>query len=309
MKTIGLLAMMLLLATAATAQPLVGYPDRLDTAVVRNYRMVYHDSRTSGPPVVLVHGLGTNLSVWREVIPHLATQARVLAPDLPGFGLSDKDGVPATPSFYADVLAAWLDTLQLTQVDVVGLSMGGQIGLMMALRHPNRIRRLVLAAPAGIETFTPEAAAQLKALFTAEAIAAMPPALYAQNVRRNFAHWNPDRFGWLLSQRAQMQERPDFRAYAEANARAVAGMLDEPVFEHLPQVQHPVLVVFGENDLLIPNRFFRPAETPADMLRLALERLPNAQGVMLPEAGHLLVLEQAEAFVAQVRRFLFAPED
>ncbi|QXD16258.1 alpha/beta hydrolase [Rhodocaloribacter litoris] len=305
MKLIGFLLMMLLTITGAVAQPLVGYPASLDTIEVQGYQMVYHDSGTFGPPVVLVHGLGTNLSIWREVLPRLSPEVRVLAPDLPGFGLSDKHDVPATPSFYADVLAAWLDTLGLAQVDVVGLSMGGQVALMMALRHPDRIRRLVVAAPAGIETFTPEAAAQLKALFTADAIAAMPPALYAQNVQRNFARWDPERYGWLLTQREQMQQRPDFRAYAGANARAVAGMLDEPVFEYLPRVPHPALVVFGEDDQLIPNRFFRPSETPADVLQRALDRLPNAEGVLLPGAGHLLVLEQPEAFVAQVRRFLW----
>ncbi len=305
MKTIGFLLMVLLAVTDAAAQPLVGYPSALDTVQVQNYRLVYYDSQTPGPPVVLVHGLGTNLSIWRAVWPLLRQKARVLAPDLPGFGLSDKQEVPATPSFYAEVLAAWLDTLKLAQVDVVGLSMGGQIALMMALQHPDRIRRLVLAAPAGIETFTPEAAAQLKALFTAETIAAMSPALYAQNVQRNFARWDPDRFGWLLEQRAQMQQRADFRAYAEANARAVAGMLDEPVFARLPEVPHPTLVVFGEDDQLIPNRFFRPTETPADILQVALERLPEAQGFLIPEAGHLLVLEQPEVFARQVLRFLF----
>ncbi len=305
MKTIGFLLMVLLAVTDAAAQPLVGYPSALDTVQVQNYRLVYYDSQTPGSPVVLVHGLGTNLSIWRAVWPLLRQKARVLAPDLPGFGLSDKQEVPATPSFYAEVLVAWLDTLKLAQVDVVGLSMGGQIALMMALQHPDRIRRLVLAAPAGIETFTPEAAAQLKALFTAETIAAMSPALYAQNVQRNFARWDPDRFGWLLEQRAQMQQRADFRAYAEANARAVAGMLDEPVFARLPEVPHPTLVVFGEDDQLIPNRFFRPTETPADILQVALERLPEAQGFLIPEAGHLLVLEQPEVFARQVLRFLF----
>ncbi|MDQ7039655.1 MAG: alpha/beta hydrolase [Rhodothermus sp.] len=305
MKTIGLLLMILFAVIDAAAQPLVGYPSSLDTVQVRNYRLVYYDSRTPGPPVVLVHGLGTNLSIWREVWPRLRQKVRVLAPDLPGFGLSDKHDVPATPSFYADVLAAWLDTLELAQVDVVGLSMGGQIALTMALQHPDRIRRLVLVAPAGIETFTPEAAAQLKALFTAETIVAMPPALYAQNVQRNFAHWDPDQFGWLLQQRAQMQRRTDFRAYAEANARAVAGMLDEPVFARLPEVSHPTLVVFGEADQLIPNRFFRPSETPADILQVALQRLPHAQGILISAAGHLLVLEQPEAFAQQVLRFLF----
>lgn len=297
--------MMLVAVPHAAAQPLAGYPAALDTIQVQGYRLVYHDSRTAGPPVVLVHGLGTNLSIWRAVVPLLRRKARVLALDLPGFGLSDKHNVPATPSFYAEVLVSWLDALGLRQVDLIGLSMGGQIALTLALRHPARVRRLVLAAPAGIETFTPEAAAQLKLLFTAEAIEAMPPALYAQNVQRNFAHWDPDRFGWLLQQREQMQRRADFRAYAEANARAIAGMLDEPVFARLPEVSHPTLVVFGEDDQLIPNRLFRPTETPADILQVALQRLPEAQGILIPHAGHLLVLEQPEVFAQQVLRFLF----
>jgi pimeloyl-ACP methyl ester carboxylesterase len=102
------------------------------------------------PPLALLHGVGTNRAVRRRVTPLLAGDRRVAAPDLPGFGAAP----PAGPGFaldeVADVLAGALEAELAAPFDVLGNSLGGAVALVLAERHPERIRRLVLAATAGL---------------------------------------------------------------------------------------------------------------------------------------------------------------
>ncbi|MDX5481154.1 MAG: alpha/beta hydrolase, partial [Hymenobacteraceae bacterium] len=87
-------------------------------------------------------------------------------------------------------------------------------------------------------------------------------------------------------------------------ARSVAAMVDEPVHDQLPQLQMPTLIVFGEQDALIPNKYFNPTLTTKYVAEIGQERIPNSQVVMVPEAGHMLQYEQPAAFNKAVRDFL-----
>lgn len=102
----------------------------------------------SGPPLLLVHGFPSNALAWSLVMDRLARRYRMLAPDQVGFGGSTREPRrPLTGDAYADRLADLLNALALDQVDVAGISWGGAISQQLALRHPVRVRRLVLAAP------------------------------------------------------------------------------------------------------------------------------------------------------------------
>ena len=114
----------------------------------------YHDAG-EGRPVVLIHGSGpgvTGWANWRLTIPVLAESRRVLAPDITGFGFTDK-----TPDDRYDMdiwrehLVGFLDALDLAQVDVVGNSFGGALALALAVHHPERVRRMVLMGAAGLD--------------------------------------------------------------------------------------------------------------------------------------------------------------
>ena len=303
-----LLMLSLMPTPTDTAETLPFYPAPIQSVTVDGTALAYYDSdpgaEASANVVLLVHGLGSNLSLWRHNLAALAAEHRVIALDLPGFGLSGKADVPATMPYFADTIAGFLDALGLAAVDYVGVSMGGQIGLTLALRHPKRVDRLVLASPAGIERFTDDEAAQLKALFTPQAVLHTPPAQYAANVARNFARYDSTAHGWLIAQRDAIASRDDFPDYAAANARAVAGMLDGPVFDRLGAVTQPTLILYGKRDHLIPNVYLHPTATTEAIARQALEAIPGSELHLIDEAGHLLNIEQADRFHDLVLQFL-----
>lgn len=117
-------------------------------------RTNYHDSGGAGTPVLLIHGSGPGVSAWanwRLVMPALAQQARVIAPDMVGFGYTER------PQGFVYSMDAWvrqavglLDALGIERTDLVGNSFGGALSLALAIAHPERVRRLVLMGSAGV---------------------------------------------------------------------------------------------------------------------------------------------------------------
>ena len=117
-------------------------------------RTNYHDSGGAGAPVLLIHGSGPGVSAWanwRLVMPALAQQARVIAPDMVGFGYTER------PQGFVYSMDAWvrqavglLDALGIERTDLVGHSFGGALSLALAIAHPERVRRLVLMGSAGV---------------------------------------------------------------------------------------------------------------------------------------------------------------
>jgi len=299
-----LLGLLLLVSsTPAVAQDtLPHYPDDVQTTTVDGREIAFVD-RGEGAPLLFVHGLGSNLSLWRETMDAFDASHRVLALDLPGYGLSDKDDVPGTMSFFAETVAGFLDERGIEEATVVGVSMGGQVALTLALRAPDRVRRLALVSPAGIESFSPKEAAALKDATTAEGIVDTPDEQVRENTALNFAEWS-DEYAWLIEQRHALSERDDFEAYAEANARSVAGMLESDERERFDEITVPMLVLFGAGDRLIPNQVLHGDVTTADVAERAEEVLPTATVRLVDDAGHLLMLERPAAFREALRSFL-----
>lgn len=112
----------------------------------------YHD-QGSGAPVVLIHGSGPGVTAWanwRLCIPELAKKFRVVAPDMVGFGYTERpDGVDYNMDMWVRHIVDFLDAMKLEQVDLVGNSFGGALALALTIRHPGRVRRLVLMGAAG----------------------------------------------------------------------------------------------------------------------------------------------------------------
>lgn len=113
----------------------------------------YHDVG-SGFPVLLIHGSGPGVSAWanwRLTIPALAGQRRVIAPDMVGFGFSERPvGIRYNLDTWVAQAVGLLDALEIDCADLVGNSFGGGLALALAIRHPTRVRRLVLMGAAGV---------------------------------------------------------------------------------------------------------------------------------------------------------------
>ena len=117
-------------------------------------RTNYHDSGGAGAPVLLIHGSGPGVSAWanwRLVMPALAQQARVIAPDMVGFGYSERpEGFVYSMDAWVRQAVGLLDALGIERTDLVGNSFGGGLSLALAIRHPERVRRLVLMGSVGV---------------------------------------------------------------------------------------------------------------------------------------------------------------
>src|SRR3954470_17457363 len=130
-----------------------GFEERFAEAKACRLRYLV-GGRADGEPVVLVHGLGGCAANWVDVAPRLAQHYRVLVPELPGHGLSSP--LPAVPnlSVFAERVAVVAEREDMLPAALVGHSLGGVVAIRMALRRPDHVSALVLAASAGISSTT-----------------------------------------------------------------------------------------------------------------------------------------------------------
>lgn len=255
------------------------------------------------PPLVLIHGLSSHMGYWEYQVPVLARTHRVLAVDLPGYGASGRPDAPYTPPWYADLLATWMETVGLTRAILVGHSMGGQISLTLALRHPEKVDRLVLAAPAGLETFAPGPARWMKDYWhEGRALEAREDELRATFSTLVFNRMDEGAEA-LLAERVRLGRHPAFRGTSVAVARSVAGMLDHPVYARLGEIAVPTLIVYGTDDRMIPNPAFTGGSTRAIAQR-GQRAIRGSELVMLDGAGHTVMHDDPEGFNGAVLDFL-----
>jgi len=282
------------------------YPGEVEALDVDGVQVAYVDAGPeTADAVVLVHGLGENIGFWELNMLPLSRHRRVVAVDLPGYGRSDKPEMAFTMAYYADVVEAVLAHLNIRRAVLVGHSMGGQVVLTSALRHPERVAGLILAAPAGIETFDAGEAAFLKGAVSTDIYMGQTEDQIRSNYRNNlFFAWKPA-YETQVKQRVQLGRSPEFKAYAWAVVQGIYAMLDGPVFDRLGEVQVPVLVMFGHQDALIPNPLLHGGEARS-VGKAAIAALPHAELVMIDAAGHMLQFEQPERFNAEVLRWLEA---
>lgn len=273
--------------------------------VLDSIPLAYSEAGKGEEAILFIHGLGGTRRHWGQTLPALSKEYRALAVDLPGYGDSRLQEVPEDSllHFFANSLLALMDSLSLSKTHVVGHSMGGQIAMLLALEHPERIQKLVLAAPAGIEAFT-EAEGQGLRTYAATAY---PQKLTEEKIRQNYTlnfYQTPEGAEELIQERLALNESSYFPIYANVLIKAVEGMLDTPLASRLPELEPPVLILFGKEDQLIPNRYLHPELTTEALARSGQQAIPKSQLIMLSEAGHLLMLEQPEEFNQALKNFL-----
>ncbi len=243
-----------------------------------------------GPPLLLIHGLTASHAGWEPTIEEFARGWRVIAPDLPGHGESDKPDAPYTVDFFAGIVRSLARELGVREAVVVGSSLGGQVALELAAWYPTFARALVLAAPAvGYSAAMRPVGQALQMLTSARVLRASLSRLFQQNFhdRTRIGH---------VTRRRILEERlaaPDFPAFARAVARSLGGVLTAEA-QPLERVTQPVLVIWGREDRLVPLR----------RSERLLRRIPHARLHVIDGCGHLPMLEQPTAFNRAVAGFL-----
>ena len=264
--------------------------------------IAYIDEGRGERTLILVHGLASNAGFWRYNIADLAKDYRVIAVDLPGYGRSSKGDYPYGMQFYADQILALMNELEIEKAVLTGHSMGGQIGITFALAYPDRIDALVLAAPAGIEPFDRGAGDWLKSVITINGVMSTPEDAIRRNLSGNFYRFS-SKWEWMVEERTRMAKAAEMREFAYTVTRSVDAMLDEPTTDLLPDLRVPVLIVHGRYDGLIPNPYLNPGR-PADVFRAGQQAIAGSVLVEIDKAGHMLQIEQPEAFNQAIRNYL-----
>ena len=240
-----------------------------------------------GSPVVFLHGLGGTRSSWGPQLRGLCDQFRCIAWDMPGYG----DSEPVEDLTYAtiaDRLVALFDELGLAKPDLVGLSFGGMHALHTAIRHPDRVGRLVLAdsSPAfgmdgtTVDDWTRDRLQPTDNGYTPADIAeSVIDAITARQLTGQIRHETIEAFGKISP--------AGFRA-------AVECLPKNDVRDELGSILHETLIIVGELD----------QETPVQYAQVLSDGLPNAELTILDGVGHLSPAEDPDRFNASVRRFL-----
>lgn len=258
-----------------------------------------------GETVIMIHGLGGNASHWKKNIETLSRKFHCIAVDLPGYGNSstvERGDADTQLDFYAEVIASLLKKLKIPTASVMGHSMGGQVSIILALTYPALVNKLVLVAPAGLETFTAAEANVLTGYANTAFYMAQDSAAIAKTYRANFFRM-PDAAEGLIKERIALKQCAGFEMYCRQIPMGVKGMLAHPVIDELKKISQRVLVLYGEEDALIPNKFLHPSLTVTAVAAMA-KSIPRSSIRMIPEAGHLLQYEKPEAVNEAVIQFL-----
>mgnify|MGYP002362800579 FL=1 len=265
-------------------------------------KLAYVDEGKGKETILMIHGLGSYLPAWKKNISELSKYYRVIAVDLPGYGKSSKLPHSGLMSFYAGVIAEFIQKLDLGPVNLAGHSMGGQISMVLALEKPELVKRLILVDPAGFEAFTAGQRNWFKDVMTPNLVRLTTVDAIETNLASNFYRM-PDDARFMIEDRIAMRDASDFEAYCLAVARSVYGMVEEPVLEKLTRIKMPTLIFFGENDMLIPNRYLNPGFT-SKIANTGAGLIKGSKLVMVPKCGHFMMFEKPDVFNTETRSFI-----
>jgi pimeloyl-ACP methyl ester carboxylesterase len=256
----------------------------MPTRQLPGVRLHYTDEG-SGPPLMLIHGIGADHKDWEFQIPPLARYYRVIAPDLRGCGLSEKAGDYRVPTFAAD-LWALLDALGIRQCPLIAHSMGGAVAMQMAIERTIRVPRMVLADT--LPSFVPDSyAKRLLFIYRFSMMfllgprrlgLAMAPRLYPAPEQE------------ALRQRARRQS---LRVSRQVYLETLRHLVTWSIADRLAELAMPVLVLAAEHDYV-----------PPALLEEFAAALPDARYKMFPGMHHNLQLEAPAAFNAAALEFL-----
>jgi pimeloyl-ACP methyl ester carboxylesterase len=278
------------------------YPYPVKTAQLKDATIAYIDEGTGDNTIIFIHGLGSYLRAWDKNIPELSKKYRCIAIDLPGYGKSSKEIHPASMEFYADVVAEFINKLKLKNVTLAGHSMGGQISMVFSLKYPEMLKNLILVDPAGFEAFNEGEKQWFRDVMTVNAVKLTPVQTIRANLILNFYDM-PEDAEFMITDRIALRDAKDFEKYCYTVAKSVHGMVDQPVINLIDRINVPTLIVFGENDNLIPNPYLHGGKTE-DIAKIGHEKIKGSKLVMIPECGHFAQYEKYQEFNNAVLDFL-----
>lgn len=275
-----------------TREDTTSSPEIGNTITAAGIATNYHDLG-SGEPVLLIHGSGPGVSAWanwRLTLPTLAKHHRVIAPDILGFGYTERpEGAEYNAETWLAHLVGLLDALNLEQVSIVGNSFGGALALRFATRYPDRVKRLVLMGSVGVLfPLTPG----LDAVWGYQ-----PSVANMRHLLDVFAYDQSYATDELAELRYRASTRPGVHeSYAAMFTEPRQQKVSEMAVSELDitNLRHDTLIIHGRDDQVIPL---------SNSLRL-LDLIPHSQLHVFARCGHWVQVEHSDRFNTLVNSFL-----
>ena len=267
--------------------------------------------QSAAPAIVLLHGKNFGGYYWESTARALlAAGYRVVMPDQIGWGKSSKPEIHYTFQLLAANTARLLDTLGIEKAVVLGHSTGGMLAVRFALTYPQRVGRLILEDPIGLEDYRAHIPAQTDATLYQAELANTDPAKIRAFYARYFAHPMPEISDPLAEVQIRITRSGEFPRWAKASALAYQMIYQQPVRAEYGLLAPPTLLIVGEQDRTVPLGVYAAPEARAamghfaELARAAAQEIPQAQVAVIPDCGHIPHLEKPEAFLNAVFGFL-----
>jgi pimeloyl-ACP methyl ester carboxylesterase len=262
---------------------------------VNGLQVCYQEMGQGDQTILIIPGLGTSVDFWQLVMPDLARHYHVVAMDPPGFGKSDKPDLHYSLKWITRQIVDFMDVKQIEHATLMGGSLGGHLALLVALEQPQRVDRLILMGSCGA---WPE-----PSIFTILGLVTLwQDPLVVDHLRRNWPkiYWDIVGSDGAVAERIfkyQMAMRADLKQFwpeGRAASRSLKSIFFNSTRGRMDEIRQPTLLVWGEEDrihLLSEGFYFR-------------RHLPDARMVIVPDSAHEVILDQPQAMIDLVLRFM-----
>lgn len=250
-----------------------------------DYDNIPHKTDDDDNFLILLHGIGASAERWMLVAPALSKHFRVIVPDIIGFGYSDKPTVEYTIDFFMDFLGGFLENLRIHNPNIIGSSLGGYLAAEFAIRFNARVKKLILAAPAGIMRSSTNVLDQyiMAALYPTYENAlrafmdmAFDPSVVTEKTVRDFVN----------------RMRLPNAKYAFMST--LLGMRDGPkLSDRLSKILAPTLLIWGDKDSMIPLQY-----------STEYTKIPGSSLIVMNDCGHTPYVENPVVFNQAILKFL-----
>ena len=256
-------------------------------------RFVSYVDEGAGEPVILIHGIPTWSYLWHRIIPVLSEQNRVIAPDLIGFGYSDKsDNFDRSIARQTEMIDTLMEKMGIEQANIVAHDIGGGVALRLATLYPHRVNKLCVMNSVSYDSWAIEAMIQLghpSAYYMASASTTV--ATLRQMLKQGFAETPDDEVldGIFAPYSTEVGKLSLIR-----NATALNTNLTTEITHLLHKIEARTLILWGMDDKFQLLKFGK---------RLS-DDIPNAKLIQIKDAGHFVMLDQPEEVADHVFSFL-----
>lgn len=250
---------------------------------------IHYQEAGSGPVVILLHGLGGDMSNWAMTVAPLAQKYRVIVPDQIGFGRSDKPMLNYRIGTMVDFLDGFYKELKIERATLVGNSLGGWISAAFALAHPQKVDRIVLVDSAGFAVPKDMDARVINGLnpSTRDAVRLMMPLVFYNKQ----IYGSDAAIDMMFTRRVTAGDGYTIQRIIDSIVRG-----EDVLDNRLAGLKHPTLIIWGREDLL----------TPLAMGERFKKEISHSELIVFDKCGHVPQLEQAAQFNAALLKFLGA---